>query len=58
MTLEQAYKMLNTDTGMEELEEFLGKNYSYLCYFEAMRRAKKVACECIKWCMEMEDDGK
>lgn len=70
MTLEEAYKLLKPDV----TDEYVAKAKEYLKMMELfnleesmakeVKRALKiteaceVACECIKKCMEMEDDGK
>ena len=55
MTLEQAYKLLNPDTTAEEIRKLdSDRSQSIL----AIEEACMVACECIKRCMESEDDWK
>ena len=55
MTLEQAYRLLHPDTTAEEIRRLdTDRHQSILVIEEACR----VACECIRQCMEVEDDGK
>ena len=61
MTLEQAYKLLRFDDDemrLGEMERILGKNYSINQNQFVMSEACRIACDCIKRCMEMEDDGR
>jgi len=55
MTLEQAYRLLHPDTTAEEIRRLdTDRPQSILAIEEACR----IACECIKRCMGVEDDGK
>lgn len=70
MTLEQAYKLLKPDVTAEDvlnakkclkmMELFNLKENNVEKVKRALEiiEACEVACECIKRCMEMEDDGK
>lgn len=58
MTLEQAYKLLNPDSVQDEVTAMMLTGLSIDNVLERRQEALIVACECIKRCMEMEDDGK
>lgn len=58
MTLEEAYMILNPEAVQVEVTNMMLKGLSLVDVLERRQEALIVACECIKRCMEMEDDGK
>ncbi len=58
MTLEQAYRLLHPDMRVEEITKIFAMTNSVEYVLDKKREAHMVACDCLKRCMEVEDDGK